>query len=38
MVLSRESALALVEHLRVDLPSPEITWWIEPVESFGRFG
>ncbi len=36
-VIDRGAAAALVEHLGALFPNPEIFWWIEPIDAFGRF-
>ena len=36
VVLSRADAQTLVQHLKETLPSPEIAYWIAPIEEFGR--
>ncbi len=37
IVLNREDARTLVEHLKAELPNREIAYWITPVLEFGRF-
>ncbi|MEW5942630.1 MAG: DUF3240 family protein [Pseudomonadota bacterium] len=35
-VLNRADAQTLVQHLKETLPSPEVAYWITPIEEFGR--
>lgn len=37
IVLNREDAQTLVQHLKESLPTPEIAYWITPIAKFGRF-
>jgi len=37
IVMNREDAAALVDHLRSTLRSPEVAFWVTPVLEFGRF-
>lgn len=37
IVLGRADADALVAHLRAELPSKDIAYWMTPVIAFGRF-
>ncbi|MEN6585750.1 MAG: DUF3240 family protein, partial [Sulfuricella sp.] len=37
IVMSREDAATLIEHLKQDLPNREVAYWISPVLEFGRF-
>ena len=37
IVLDREDALSLIEHLKQELPNREVAYWISPVLEFGRF-
>lgn len=37
IVMNREDASLLVEHLKGDLPNREVAYWISPVLEFGRF-
>jgi hypothetical protein len=37
IVMNREDAAMLVEHLKQDLPNREVAYWISPVLEFGRF-
>ena len=36
MVLPDERVASLIESLRATLPTPHVTWWVEPVTAFGR--
>jgi hypothetical protein len=37
IVMNREEANALIEHLRATLTNPEVAYWVTPVLEFGRF-
>ena len=37
IVMNREDAAALVDHLRSTLHNPEVAFWVTPVLEFGRF-
>ncbi len=37
VVMNREDAAALIEHLRATLTNPEVVYWLTPVLEFGRF-
>lgn len=37
IVMNREDASTLVQHLKEELPNREVAYWITPVMEFGRF-
>jgi nitrogen regulatory protein PII len=37
IVMNREDAATLIEHLKQDLPNREVAYWISPVLEFGSF-
>jgi hypothetical protein len=37
IIMNREDATALIEHLRATVTNPEVAYWVTPVLEFGRF-